>query len=75
MLLNFGPCAICGEPCDYPGDTAFLSVTVQPSAVMLNGNPRLGETERFAVCEPCSKRPVALAEILAVVHMRTREVA
>lgn len=75
MLLNFGPCAICGEPCDYPGNTAFLSVTVQPSAVMLNGNPRLGETERFAVCDPCSKRPVALDVILGAVHARTREVA
>lgn len=75
MILNFGPCAICGEPCDWPGDTAFLSVTVQPSAVMLNGNPRLGETERFAVCEPCSKRPVALDVILGAVHARTREVA
>ncbi len=75
MLLNFGPCAICGEPCEYPGDTPFLSVTVQPSAAMLNNQPRLGEVERFAVCEPCSKRPVALAGLLAVVHMRTLEVA
>ena len=75
MLLNFGPCAICGAPCDYPGDTAFLSVTIQPSAVMLNNQPRLGETERFAVCEPCSKRPVALDVILGAVHARTREVA
>lgn len=75
MTLDFGPCAMCGAPCEFP-EVSFLAVTVQPSAEFLNGNPRVGETKRFAVCEPCSKRPIALDVILGVVHQRAgREVA
>ena len=75
MTLDFGPCAMCGAPCEFP-ETSFLAVTVQPSAEFVNGDPRVGQTERFAVCEPCSKRPIALGLVIGAVRARSeREVA